>query len=263
MRRRPGGAAAAGGRPLPPSPSCPGLCRLWRPWAGRLPRAGGPPSLTAMLAAPRATAAESASGRRREAAPAGDAHELSGAGQALRRRLPLRRRGPRPGAVRCAARGSRRPRRRARGRDPRHALGPSPQQAPAVGAGRRRGGGQPQRGDPALDGQPHRRPAQGAVRAARQPAGRPLAGRGEGLDRSRGRRCRAAARPVQERAAGDHRPETSDILQSTEALPPSPVTAPKVTDGPTPPWPPPVWLVERTEVFLSTGSVAALGDRPQ
>jgi hypothetical protein len=58
-------------------------------------------------------------------------------------------------------------------------------------------------------------------------------------------------------------PKTSDILQSTEALPSSPATAPRVADGPTPPWPPPVWLVERTEVFLSTGSVAALGDRPQ
>jgi hypothetical protein len=29
-----------------------------------------------------------------------------------------------------------------------------------------------------------------------------------------------------------------------------------------PPWPPPIALAERTEVFLSTGSVAALGDRP-
>jgi DNA-directed RNA polymerase specialized sigma24 family protein len=29
-----------------------------------------------------------------------------------------------------------------------------------------------------------------------------------------------------------------------------------------PPWPPPAWLAERTQVFLSTGSVAALGDRP-
>ena len=59
-------------------------------------------------------------------------------------------------------------------------------------------------------------------------------------------------------------PKTSDILQSTEALPPPPVEAPHVAGAPRqPPWPPPVWLVERTEVFLGAGSVAALGDRPQ
>jgi hypothetical protein len=59
-------------------------------------------------------------------------------------------------------------------------------------------------------------------------------------------------------------PETSDILQTSE------VSGPPPTDPPTPPpgvrkppWPPPVWAVEHTEVFLSTGSVAALGDRPQ
>ena len=58
-------------------------------------------------------------------------------------------------------------------------------------------------------------------------------------------------------------PKTSDILQSREVLAPPPEKAPHF-DGPhRPPWPPPVWLVERTEVFLSTGSVAALGDRPQ
>jgi hypothetical protein len=58
-------------------------------------------------------------------------------------------------------------------------------------------------------------------------------------------------------------PKTSDILQSTEVHPGPPATAPEVAGAPKPPWPPPVWLVERTEVFLSTGSVAALGDRPQ
>jgi DNA-directed RNA polymerase specialized sigma24 family protein len=62
-----------------------------------LPSAGGPPSLTALLAARRATAAESASGRRREAEhaghdpPAGDDHELSGA-LALLDGLPARQR---------------------------------------------------------------------------------------------------------------------------------------------------------------------------
>jgi hypothetical protein len=58
-------------------------------------------------------------------------------------------------------------------------------------------------------------------------------------------------------------PKTSDILQSTEALPPPPATPPKLPAGVRmPPWPPPVSLAERTQVFLSTGSVAALGDRP-
>jgi hypothetical protein len=58
-------------------------------------------------------------------------------------------------------------------------------------------------------------------------------------------------------------PGTSDILQSSEVLAPPPEKAPRF-DGPhPPPWPPPVWLAERTEVFLGTGSVAALGDRPQ
>jgi hypothetical protein len=57
-------------------------------------------------------------------------------------------------------------------------------------------------------------------------------------------------------------PDTSDILQTSEVLPSPPAEAPHF-DGPKPPpWPPPVWLVERTQVFLSTGSVAALGDRP-
>jgi hypothetical protein len=58
-------------------------------------------------------------------------------------------------------------------------------------------------------------------------------------------------------------PKTSDILQSTEVLAPPPEKAPHFWGARRPPWPPPVWLVERTEVFLSTGSVAALGDRPQ
>jgi hypothetical protein len=57
-------------------------------------------------------------------------------------------------------------------------------------------------------------------------------------------------------------PKTSDILQSTEGLPSPPATAPNVAGAPKPPWPPPVSPAERTEVFLSTGSVAALGDRP-
>ena len=58
-------------------------------------------------------------------------------------------------------------------------------------------------------------------------------------------------------------PETSDILQSSEVMPPPPARRPKRPPGaPKPPWPPPVWLAERTQVFLSTGSVAALGDRP-
>jgi hypothetical protein len=57
-------------------------------------------------------------------------------------------------------------------------------------------------------------------------------------------------------------PETSDILQSTEVMPP-PSTPPTVPAGVRkPPWPPPAWLAERTQVFLSTGSVAALGARP-
>jgi hypothetical protein len=58
-------------------------------------------------------------------------------------------------------------------------------------------------------------------------------------------------------------PETSEILQSTELMPAPPVEPPTLPAGARkPPWPPPAWLVERTEVFLSTGSVAALGDRP-
>lgn len=58
-------------------------------------------------------------------------------------------------------------------------------------------------------------------------------------------------------------PDTSDILQSTETLPPPPAQPPRLLAGARkPPWPPPIALAERTEVFLSTGSVAALGDRP-
>ena len=56
-------------------------------------------------------------------------------------------------------------------------------------------------------------------------------------------------------------PCTGDVLQSTEVLPPPPARLPQGTPRP-PHWPPPVWLAQRTEVFLSTGSVAALGDRP-
>jgi hypothetical protein len=59
-------------------------------------------------------------------------------------------------------------------------------------------------------------------------------------------------------------PETSDILQSSEVMAPPPATRPKAPAGAPrlPQWPPPVWLAERTQVFLSTGSVGALGDRP-
>jgi hypothetical protein len=58
-------------------------------------------------------------------------------------------------------------------------------------------------------------------------------------------------------------PETSDILQSTEVLGPPPSSPPKVPAGVRKPqWPPPGWLAERTQVFLSTGSVAGIGDRP-
>jgi hypothetical protein len=58
-------------------------------------------------------------------------------------------------------------------------------------------------------------------------------------------------------------PETSDILQSSEVMPAPPTSPPELPAGVRqPPWPPPVWLAERTQVFLSTGSVAALGDRP-
>jgi hypothetical protein len=58
-------------------------------------------------------------------------------------------------------------------------------------------------------------------------------------------------------------PETSDILQSTEVMAPPPAGPPKLPAGVRKPlWPPPAWLAERTQVFLSTGSVAALGERP-
>jgi hypothetical protein len=58
-------------------------------------------------------------------------------------------------------------------------------------------------------------------------------------------------------------PETSDILQSTEVMAPPPASPPKAPAGVRkPPWPPPAWLAERTQVFLSTGSVGALGERP-
>jgi hypothetical protein len=58
-------------------------------------------------------------------------------------------------------------------------------------------------------------------------------------------------------------PETSDILQSTELMSPPPAGPPKVPAGVRkPPWPPPAWLAERTQVFLATGSVAELGARP-
>ena len=49
-------------------------------------------------------------------------------------------------------------------------------------------------------------PARGAVRAARQPPGRPLARRGHRRDRAQGRRRRAAPARLRRRAARDHRP---------------------------------------------------------
>ena len=58
-------------------------------------------------------------------------------------------------------------------------------------------------------------------------------------------------------------PETSDILQSSEVMPPPPAQAPELPPGVARRrGRPPAWLAERTQVFLSTGSVAALGDRP-
>jgi len=58
-------------------------------------------------------------------------------------------------------------------------------------------------------------------------------------------------------------PETSDILQSTEVMAAPPASPPELPAGVRkPPWPPPAWLAERTQVFLSTGSVAGLGQRP-
>jgi hypothetical protein len=43
---------------------------------------------------------------------------------------------------------------------------------------------------------------------------------------------------------------------------PPPASPPRLPAGVRkPPWPAPVWLAERTQVFLSTGSVAALGER--
>jgi hypothetical protein len=58
-------------------------------------------------------------------------------------------------------------------------------------------------------------------------------------------------------------PETSDVLQSSEVMPSPPAGPPQVPASVRkPPWPPPAWLAERTQVFLSTGSVAALGERP-
>ena len=58
-------------------------------------------------------------------------------------------------------------------------------------------------------------------------------------------------------------PETSDILQSWRSCRLPPASRPHRPRGSkAAPWPPPVWLAERTEVFLSTGSVASLGERP-
>jgi hypothetical protein len=57
-------------------------------------------------------------------------------------------------------------------------------------------------------------------------------------------------------------PETSDILQRTEVMAPPPASPPKLPAGVRkPPWPPPAWLAERTQVFVGTGRVAALGER--
>jgi hypothetical protein len=81
-----------------------------------------------------------------------------------------------------------------------------------------------------------------------------------------GRRGVGVALPLPDRG-GELRvtidPETSDILESSETFPPPPATPPKRPAGvPKALWPPPVALVERAQVFLSTGSVAALGERP-
>ena len=58
-------------------------------------------------------------------------------------------------------------------------------------------------------------------------------------------------------------PETSDILQTSEVSGPPPTEPPPTPPGvKKPAWPPPAWPVEHSDVFLSTGSVAALGDRP-
>jgi hypothetical protein len=44
---------------------------------------------------------------------------------------------------------------------------------------------------------------------------------------------------------------------------PPPASPPKLPAGVRqPPWPPRAWLAERTQVFLSTGGVGALGERP-
>jgi hypothetical protein len=58
-------------------------------------------------------------------------------------------------------------------------------------------------------------------------------------------------------------PKTSEILQSCEVMDPRPTEAPRLENGERmAPWPPPIWLAARTEVYLSTGHVAAIGDRP-
>jgi hypothetical protein len=58
-------------------------------------------------------------------------------------------------------------------------------------------------------------------------------------------------------------PKTSDILQSSEILDPPPAAAPRIDGGRRMvPSPPPISLAQRTEVYLSTGHVGALGDRP-
>jgi len=58
-------------------------------------------------------------------------------------------------------------------------------------------------------------------------------------------------------------PGTSEILQSSEVMDPPPAEAPLLENGRRmAPWPPPVSLAARTEVYLSTGHVAAIGDRP-
>jgi hypothetical protein len=58
-------------------------------------------------------------------------------------------------------------------------------------------------------------------------------------------------------------PKTSEILQSSEVMDPPPAEAPPLENGRRMvPWPAPVWLESRTEVYLGAGHVAAIGDRP-
>ena len=137
------------------------------------------------------------------------------------------------------------------------------QRPPALGARRRRERGHAQRGPAARDGQPHgpQRQALFGLLGTR-PGAHAL---GQVTDAT-GRKGVGVALRLPD--FGDELrviidPETSDILQSSEVMAPPPASPPRR---------PPararrrglrrVWLAERTQVFLSTGSVAALGQRP-